>query len=368
MRVFLVPTFILLLFTPGSGVQAEQQDRLQKKKPPTLAVVRTWGDLFDQPILKLPDGVEIRAGLEAQVVPKHSAFLVYVLVNAREWKSARGGDVGPLSVELVRKNSKRGDRKLGKEMTKLADYHDVKHLLFAMTVAADSAGDYDLIVHDIQNSVVATTPITVTKEKAATWLDFWHPDKLEKEAKEVGDAVTAHWGVAAPVRAQPKCNGMLPLMTRPHQGREIPLTESLPRWSFDRSDGQLRLSATEKTLRLEAATAIFDEPSFEHWLFRIWINGKPFEPTVVDSRCGVAKKELVERLRDPAKVLIADWDFTAKNFGARKEDKVAIQLLYCPDGHHEIRENKGERKMAERMLRRGNRLPLATDKVEFVVR
>ena len=154
---------------------AASSDVLQKKAPPPIAVVRTWGDLFDQPVLTVSDGNKVRVGIEASKVAQSGAFLVYALLDRANWGCHGEQPLGPLHVELVRKGAgKRGEAKMAmKQMEDRSKARaDAKHLLFATTVLIPGKGNCELVLRGPDETVVARATIGAAPEKALPWLAF----------------------------------------------------------------------------------------------------------------------------------------------------------------------------------------------------
>src|SRR4051812_11003998 len=73
---------------------------VRAKDTPAPGIVRTWGDLLDQPPHVLADGTKVRVGIESRHVPSYGAVLVYALVDGPRFKRPDQPSVGPLQVHL----------------------------------------------------------------------------------------------------------------------------------------------------------------------------------------------------------------------------------------------------------------------------
>src|SRR5262249_5969262 len=132
----------------------------------------------------------------------------------------------------------------------------ITQLLFARTVVVGREGQYDLVLRGSDGGVVAATTITVTKDSAQPWLGFGMPDELRAEKLRENGPVRAHFALKNLGTAWPTCDGNLPLRSRPDEGKEIPLTEALPRWTFDKPAPGLQFKADAKSLQLTSDKAL----------------------------------------------------------------------------------------------------------------
>src|SRR5262245_10622143 len=308
------------------AVPAFAQEVLEKKPPPSIAVVRTWGDLFDQPILTLKDGSKIRVGLEAHTVLQAGVLLGYGLLQGGQYSVGGGSEpLGPLAVGLTRKDTgkRRNRAQWARDGSKAR--LGITQLLFTRTVVVGREGEYDLVLRAQDGSVVAATTITVTKEKAQPWLVFGIPNQEQQEelVRENGPA-RAHFALKNLGTAWPKCDGSCPLRSRPDEGKEIPLTEPLSHWTFDQPAPGLQLKASAKSLQLTSDKALNLSSIHDRLLLKLWINGKPYVPT------GGSEQVKQAAAKEGARELRIDLDFDAKAIGAKKGDRIAVQLLYCP--------------------------------------
>ncbi len=335
-----------------------------KARPvPEAAVVRSVGDLLSQPALGLPGGKKARLGVEARTVPARGAFLVYALLEDDRLEDGGGDSLGPVMVD-VNRAPRKGE--LVRDLVERARVARLekrlagkKHLLFARTVTVDRPGDYLVTFRGPDHAVIATATVTAAEEAPHPWLAFGEGvPPGEKNIK--GERLRVYWGLKGHCRAVPLCKGNVPLLI---EDGPIPATQALPRWAFEKPDPRLRLTIDRGGLRLESDIDL--RRSSRRYLFRLWVNGTPYVPG----------KKLEDRMREalevvPGKTLIIDWKLDPAVVGARKGDRVAVQLLYCPDSWKIIRYGEGragEAKQARDADGAAPRLPLLTNKVEFVV-
>jgi hypothetical protein len=188
-----------------------------------------------------------------------------------------------------------------------------------------------------------------------------NPGAVVEEIEREGTALAP--SPARPV--WPRCDGRKPIEA-PRGVNGISPRALLPRWSWE-VDPRLQLAATAKTLELTSDLALnFSRPQ-EQLFFRLWINDRPFVPSeaMKDGFHAQAKQATAS-----TKKLHVRLEFDPALFGAKKGDRVAIQLLYCPDGGKVIRDagRRDAEKQAELHDGARPRLPLLTPKAEFVVR
>jgi hypothetical protein len=355
-------TAILLLCASSLA----QPERLEKKMPFQPVVVRTWGDLFDQRELTLSDGTRIRVGLEASEVPEHASFLVYAMIHGGKYRCQGEQPLGPLTIKMIvpKDHALFERRKFAADFGNSSASEQVTQSLFAAPVAVGKSGKYELHLHDPDGKVVAAVDIQVKGKNTAAWLAFSRPDELrERRLLRANEPVTERLGMSHSFHASPICPGYATVATRPDRGREIPLTQELPRWRFDEPDPRLTLSAAQNLLCVESAFDMHLTYPRDHFLYRIWVNGKLYTPSR-DSKYG-AEKRGGDRVVLNKKLHI-DWEFDAKIVGARKGDKVAVQMLYCPDGWREL--GNLAARATDDILKLSPRWPVLSPKAEFTVR
>jgi hypothetical protein len=346
---------------------AAEPDKLQKKKPFEMVVVRTWGDLFDQPLLTLSDGSKARVGFEAKEVPAHSVFLVYVLINGGKYNFFLGEEsLGPLRLEVTRPGKRRELLVEEARVLRTVDASNkIKHLLFATTAFVCEADKYELTLKRRDGVVMAQAFVNVTNKESTPWLSFGLPEAREQEKLRGKDEpVRASFSVTHRAGAWPRCHGYIPIMTRPDHDKEIPLTQGLPYWRFDEPDSRLTLSASQRSLSLHSSFAMYLSYPRNQFLYRLWINDRLIPPST--ERCEAEKQRALEAVL--CNKVCIDWDFDPKVIGAKKGDRVAVQVLYCPDGWRDCDDRERRRTKDIDILKAGQRVPVLSTKSEFRVR
>jgi hypothetical protein len=106
------------------------------------------------------------------------------------------------------------------------------------------------------------------------------------------------------------------------------LDTSLPQLIPVKPDPQTRLELRGNTFVLTAANLDWDEPE-EHCLTRWWVNGKPWTPP--DDYQLEARAEAGGGAQLAGSPTAYDFalQFDPKPLGAKKGDKIGVQVLYC---------------------------------------
>ncbi|MFO0969798.1 MAG: hypothetical protein U0793_29940 [Gemmataceae bacterium] len=329
---------------------------LRADETPTLAVVRTFGDLMKQPLLVLKNGAKVRVGVERLETTQHSAFLVYALSETPEYE---GGGLGPVRIEVTPKNEGPKDRV--KIRTGASRSAKRGPLFFATAAHVRHAGEYDLEIRDENARVLAAATIRVAGEDAEPWHVFRLADPGELLTRDA-----RHKLILGPTRpATPHCDGHYSLPLPLDQNGRIRADVPLPRWNFANAEPALSLQATLKSLALHGDDLHSFLPS-ENLLFRVRVNGKVAPALLKTAEFADVLMKVPEEAE--RKALRVDLDFDPRAFGARRGDRIALQLVYCPDGWR----NADERfEKAKRGIEKGTplerRLPRVSQWTELIV-
>lgn len=345
----------------------------QGNAPAPVEVVRTFGELARRPALLLKEGTRVHLGLETARVPRDSALLVYALVKGQRWSGASGEALGPLGVECERRVEGRVRERLESMRAirdRVATLRESSLHFFAATVSVGRPGEYALKLRDSEGKVIAEATIEATEEREQPWLMLTSSAQLEEQALErllrenepARAALTlspGHVGLA-------RCDGghSLPSSLGPNgEGTDMPL----PRWKFGRAPG-VALTASPRSLELSFKNPMELIETQERLLVRVWVNQKPFMPR--EREAEEVLRKAVKTLESSTTRLVIDLDFNPARFGAKKGDRVALQVLYCPDGAELFQEGERKDRMAKARKESTDqpRLPLLSNKAEFVVR
>ncbi len=339
--------------------------------PAKIAAVRTWGELAAQPLLTLKDGSKVRVGLEAREATRNGAFLVYALVEGKEWEaSAEPSSLGPLHLEW----SPDGPVSPG-ELRKLLDRvagggNGASKFLFMATVSVGMAKQVEVKFCDQTGGRVATALVLLKDAAPDFWTPLDHAEEVVKRAEEDDGAFhERNLRLKVTKLATPCCDGARPMLSRREANSKFDPSESLPLWTFERPDPRVKLRADAKRLSIESEMEMDHDDPHRQWLCRVWVNDRRVKPKD-------KSKEAIEQLLDRrgrerlrGKKLHIEWQFEPKDFGAKKGDRVAIQMLYCWDGWQVVPDEDRDlrvEKMRMDFFRLEPRLPLLTNKAEFV--
>lgn len=339
----------------------------QMKLLPPIKVVGTLGELAGRPALSLGDGTRVHVGLETRKAPRDSAFLVYALVQGSHAGIGDVNPLGPLEVEIESRLAAKEIRdKVKRAMrNKLKAGGGKQSLFFASTVFVEGPGLYDLRLRGPEGNVVAVAIIEVTEEKVQPWLMFSAPAQLEDLPARQDDASRTALSLTPAQAALPRCDGSQPIPL-PRGLNGVAGEHLLPRWHFG-PDPEIRLKATPKSLEVTSKLPLDFSRLREQLLVRLWVNQKPFFPGEEDRQ---PLREALKIAETSATKFQIDMEFNPGHFGARKGDRIGIQLLLCPDGAELVRSgdrlDRAKEQQALREEARG-RLPVVLGKAEFVV-
>jgi hypothetical protein len=360
----------------GSGLpprEALPLEELEDQKAtglPRIRIVRTWGDLLDQPVLPthnvLKKGPEVRLGIETRHAPDNGGLLVYALVesprdSAREL--ANGHALGPLSAHLVPLDGQRPEVERLLRDPPLRGLPKAERMLFVALVQFPSAGRHRLEVRQPDGQAIAAAVITATKDAHHPWLALQRSGaELEEELQNRGEPLRERLALTTRPAA-PRFDGTTPVLLAGGPVGKVLRSEALPRLAPPAPDPRLTLRFDGKTLDLRSTVPLVMSNPAEHLLCRWWVNG-------VSVRGGAkhALENLPERwLGRSAQADHIEIELTnLSELKARSGDRIAVQMLYCPRGWAFI---DGGRSLREelKMQMGTSAAPLMTNKAEYVV-
>jgi hypothetical protein len=341
------------------------------KSVPGLQVVRTWGELLDQPVISLADGNKVRLGVEAKQVARGSAILIYALLDGNQWSVKGEQPLGPLRVQFHRVGVVQREASVKRgPAARVPRWDNAKRLLFATTLEPSAYWDIEkaraiwpekfrLAVLAADNALVAEEIIAATSNRQHPWLVFGSPAKPKTWRSPEEEAVRAYFGMSRLHPATPFCDGSTPIL---EDGGDIPRERPLPGWTFAEPDPRLSLRADARSLRIDSKTSLYLSWPGDRFLHRLWVNGRPFVPEERIEAYGIARSgRMVFGTR-----LDVEWEFEPARIKARKGDRVGVQVLYCPGGwrfHDDKAGQIGTHGAGDSSLR----LPRLSNRVEFTV-
>jgi hypothetical protein len=134
-----------------------------------VKVVRTWGDLTQQPTIDAGDGVSVRLGIGASHGPLNSGVLLYCLAdgyNYFEHPNITLAGLGPLSVSMRRGEESLVVTDIGTPvMLSYKGWNTVQGctLFFAKSVLIDAPGRYEITIRARSGPELARAAIASSK-------------------------------------------------------------------------------------------------------------------------------------------------------------------------------------------------------------
>ena len=306
-----------------------------------IPVVARYEDLLSLPPSKLEGGATARFGIEAKACPRWSGVLFYCLtegydppVQLRDYERL----CGPLRVEAVRQGDAPKARDAGVASRQQRVGLDAKKakLLFLKTLAFGSSGQWVITVSGPQGGIVAKTILEVAEKEWHPWVRLGRPeaqqDMLGQLTEEDGreHATVAHAAVVGDGAAIPYWSGLESIVAE-GPGKKLAAGEKLPKLIPDEADPGLKLSVLKdeppwKVLSVSGEKEFVTCRPDWHFIARWWINGKPFMPQAMKDH------EDANGLVLTGKKLHLNLEFHPERLGAKRGDKIGVQLLYCAPG------------------------------------
>lgn len=334
-----------------------------------IPVVHTWGDLLDaKPITLMPhpswrqgakfSPVTFHIGISGKQASSHGGLLLYFLADGN-----RDG------LDMVESPERFGLYRLvvtgPRNLLTLQDAEKVLmvdpksatkdgHTFYAETIPfREGSGDYvvKLVKPDAPNApakpadIIAQMTVKVEDHPESLWYPFGEDEnaydsaareQLSKENDEnsydIGPVIPATGGAALPKTPHPRWYPQLP-------ARDKSLPCLIP---AENTPHQPHLELVHNQLHLKLDQEIVTDFPEDDFLTRWWINGKPVE---LDPNQMSAQKARARLAMQSGKIkeAIFDLHFAPKSLGAKRGDKISVQLLFCPNGWQE----SGEMEMAK---------------------
>lgn len=354
--------------------------------PRSVAVVHTWADLRSQPAIDLEGGIKVRLGLEADACPRHSGVLLYCLTDGYTPPATFEGPdnfLGPVQVFMTDSGSAAAVPGQVSRQTRENRLWQ-SNVLYAMPVSPRRPGGVRLDIRDCRGRTIATAVVARCDLEAAPWLPLTLKSIGTTPAAKEGEAPTptADMILTANAPAIPAWDPMEPLPfdkpvfvarrppargieRRPARSPADPLPTLLPAAAKAMAGGptavaaatSLRLRAEGTTLVLESDAAIPVTLPDATLLAGLEVNGRAFVP----ERGRTFALSIGRKVEFGKSVRIRlEPDLAA--LGAKPGDRIAIQLLYCPNGWSWA----GEGPAMHTPASGEDPLPRLTNRVEFI--
>ena len=128
--------------------------------------------------------------------------------------------------------------------------------------------------------------------------------------------------------ATPDLDGMQPLVSR--RKSEEPAHGPLPTLVPSLPDPALGLERTKDGFVLTSRVPLRSTWIADRLLYRLWVNKRPFLPSLPKLYVGEARQGSSRDLRARRIPVRVNWDLG--KHGVKPEDSVTVQLLWCPSG------------------------------------
>ena len=298
---------------------------------PQLAVVARWSDLLAQPVQDLGGGVRVRLGLEATAGGGGDSVLIYCLAEGFR-PPATGedeGHLGPVRVVVVNN----GHRNLGASLWEGQDAVPRPGLpLYAFPVILPATGACQVTVNDAAGRALGHATIAAQAGVTSPWSPFGRStaaqELRELAADDPGDTLFTVVGFRGTMPAVPICTGREPLAWR------VPgeVDQLLPTLHPITPTDLLRLSWDGRQLIVDAGVPLDICGGDLPFLMRWWINDLPWTPPGSE---GLAQNGGIVITTNSLRLEV---EFSPAALGAKPTDRLAVQLLFCPDGWRPVGE------------------------------
>ena len=205
---------------------------------PTIPVVKTWGDLLEQPQIPAGPGTA-RLGVEARRVPYGGGVLLYCVTEGyslpEKWSELRR--LGPFKVDVRHEHDTGpGMRSLSQAVWDPPDIAD-STALFRLSIPLDRPGRFLVRVLTLDGEPVGEAEITATDEKFHAWMPLAPATMSELETGRDEYDAAGHVRNRGKGIAIPSIDGMAPLLF-PGDGSTAKATGSTGHWRWGGPDGQ----------------------------------------------------------------------------------------------------------------------------------
>jgi len=304
--------------------------------------VRAWGDLLNQKPIAIGGGVLIRLGIESKKAPVNSGILLYCLTEGfqppNNW--GRSDLIGPIAIshsqrDLTGLREEAGNLILTSGFGLEAFQEQPPGLskctlLFLHEVYFVGKGKSKVRAVTLEDKPLASGELEATDDAYHPWIPWDQVPATGKQAKPRKFIATNRGsGIALPY--------VMALRPIVYQGAvkgkkvEREPSERLPRLVPNEPSPGLRVSVSHGIVTIKSDAGINIWGPGYLFLTRWWVNGKPFIadqlPFSERHRTGgIGTSEA------PTHSLQVRLQMDLKALGAKKGDKIGLQLLHCDDG------------------------------------
>ncbi|HEY3321232.1 MAG TPA: hypothetical protein VGP72_12250 [Planctomycetota bacterium] len=313
---------------------------------PDIPVVTRYEDLLRLQPVKLDNGATARFGIEAKTCPRWSGVLLYCLtegyvppIELRDYEIL----CGPLRVETFHQDSDTRARRLGGAAS-IQRHGDLKgaKLLFIKTLAFGRAGKWEVAISAPDRKTLAKITLDVAEKESHPWVRLGRQeglvDKLEPVSENNGErhAAVGIVSVVADGIAVPHWDGLTPIVAE-NADKKIQPGDQLPSLIPSEAAPSLKLTVGKESPQGKAFSISGEKPFLAcrpdwHFIARWWVNGKTFMPKVLKPYSDANGMVFMDKQLD------LFVELHPERLGAKKGDRVGLQLLYTAPGWMSVSE------------------------------
>lgn len=305
-----------------------------------IHVVGTWGGLLSQPAIELDHGVRIRLGIEATEIPRGGGTFVYCLAEKFDPNGTRvelpgTEEMGPVHIAIANEGESFPDTKLLLLDPRLGPRQEEPTwtILFLHPVIPKSDAMCRVRIYDDTGDVMAEAAVRVTKTPYHRWVPIWNvtPGVVRRDERGIYyGTLGPQEGLGIPIPRGTAFDWTRAIPLRgPAESGKSPWSSDSPLPQLDPRAPTFRLSMNGQELSLSAEHPFEFQTFKEHerLLSRWWVNNKPFVPS----------RQLTQELQAVfgdvkiTKELRFRLELDPEAIGAKKGDKIGLQLRYAPE-------------------------------------
>lgn len=233
-----------------------------------------------------------------------------------------------------------------------------KQLLYFNPIICAQEGSYQIDVLAANDALIASVTVRSVKKNAPIW------ERLDSERNPQTDAIHIRSPGNAP--ALPDYDDTNPIPAPAADAKrdaQKSLNERLPQFLPTTPDPSLTLKIEGQNLIKTSTTDILTSSYLGEYSFlvRWWVNGKPVERASDDIhiRCGNYQRQM-------GKTVTLRLDGDTSKIGAKKGDKIGIQLIYWDRGF--VRPSQSNPREEKVQQQPATHLPRLSNRVDFIAR
>ena len=297
-----------------------------------LSVVRIWKDLLAQPVIDLGGGVKIRLGIENLKSPKWSGVLLYCF--AEGYAPALKGDlnnmVGPVHVELQYGQVEHA-QDISVSQRQSSDMDEVlkrSKVLYCKLIPINRIGKLRITLRKSKDGdPLARFELEGTDDSFHPWMPLvfgnGHAEQLEPPTNQEKDVSVGAVSMRSDGIALPDWDGQQGMI---FDDKKRDMEAMLPKAVPATESPQMTIAVKGNAIRIASTSDFLVRRPDWHFLSRWWVNEKPYIPKQLTEFPGDA-----DGLVSTGRTLDLHVTFDAEKIGAKKGDKIGLQLLYCRD-------------------------------------